>query len=190
MAEATQQSRTSRVGKRPVPIVKGVDITINGATVSVKGPKGSLSRTFPDRVSFKKDNGQLLVACDAPGKAAPRLQGLARALLANMVQGVTQGYEKRLVLVGTGYRAELKGKVLHCSVGFSGPKLFPLPNGLDVELPKDKKGALIILRGVDKEVVGQAAATIRSFRPPEPYGGKGVRYEGERVREKAGKAGK
>ncbi len=189
MAEVTK-SRTSRVGKVPIALAKGVEVKISGNTVSVKGPKGSLSRELPKHVTVEKDKDSLRVLCNAPGNAAPRLQGLVRSLVSNMVTGVTTGYEKRLELHGTGYRVELKGRVLHCLVGFSGPKLYPLPEGLDVELPKDKKGALLIIKGVNKELVGQAAASVRAFRPPEPYGGKGVRYQGERIREKAGKAGK
>jgi len=181
---------TSRIGKRPVPVPKGVSVSINAGDVQVKGPKGALSRVLPDRVAVAQDGDNLVVTSDAPGRSAPRLQGLARALLANMVVGVSEGYEKRLELHGTGYRAELKGKTLHCSLGFSKPVEYGVPDGIDVDIPKDTKGTLIILRGADKEVVGQTAATIRAFRPPEPYGGKGVRYKGERVREKAGKAGK
>ncbi len=189
MADQTKP-RTSRVGKRPIAVVKGVEVKVSSGTVNVKGPKGSLTRKLPEHVTVKQEGGELQVMCNAPGKSAPRLQGLMRSLLSNMVTGVSAGYEKRLELHGTGYRAELKGRVLHCSVGFSGPKLYNLPIGIDVELPKDKKGALVIIKGIDKELVGQAAASIRSFRPPEPYGGKGVRYQGERIREKAGKAGK
>jgi large subunit ribosomal protein L6 len=174
---------TSRIGKRPVPLPKGVSATISSGDVQIKGPKGALSRALPKNVTVAQDRDALLVASDAPGRSAARLQGLTRALLSNMVVGVSEGYEKRLELHGTGYRAELKGKTLYCSLGFSKQVEYPLPEGIDVDIPKD-------LRGADKEVVGQTAATIRAFRPPEPYGGKGVRYKGERVREKAGKAGK
>ncbi|MBW2458471.1 MAG: 50S ribosomal protein L6 [Deltaproteobacteria bacterium] len=188
--QAGSVSLTSRIGKRPVPVPKGVSVSIQASAVEIKGPKGALSRVLPDHVAVTQKGDELLVTSDAPGRAAPRLQGLARALLANMVVGVSQGYEKRLELHGTGYRAEVKGQTLHCNLGFSKPVEYGLPDGVDVDIPKDTKGTLVILRGADKEVVGQTAATIRAFRPPEPYGGKGVRYKGERVREKAGKAGK
>jgi len=181
---------TSRVGKRPVVLSKGVSANVSGRTVQIKGPKGTLSRLLPAHVTVELRDGALHVTCDAPGRDAPRLQGLARALLASMANGVATGYERRLELHGTGYRAELDGRTLHCSLGFSKPVVYPLPQGVDLEIPKDSKGTLIILRGADKAAVGQTAATIRAFRPPEPYGGKGVRYKGERIREKAGKAGK
>jgi large subunit ribosomal protein L6 len=125
-----------------------------------------------------------------PGRDGARFQGLARALLAGMVVGVAEGYTKTLQLVGTGYRAELKGTSINFALGFSHPIIFPLPKGVKCEIPGDSKGTLLILTGSDKEVMGQTAAKIRGFRPPEPYGGKGVRYQGEKVREKAGKAAK
>lgn len=190
-APATNEGRkTSRVGKRPVPLPKGVTATISPTTIEVKGPKGTLSRQLPANVKVTQDGDVLSVTSDAPGSAAPRLQGLVRALVANMVKGVAEGYEKRLELHGTGYRAELKGQTLLCTVGFSGPVEYPLPAGINVDIPKDQKGQLVILTSADKEKLGQTAATIRGFRPPEPYGGKGIRYQGERIREKAGKAGK
>lgn len=183
-------ARTSRVGKRPVDVPKGVTVSLKPGKIEVKGPKGTLSKGLPDRVAVKQEGDQINVTSDAPGSAAPRLQGLARALIANMVHGCVEGYSKTLELVGTGYRAELSGKELVCNLGFSHQKKLAIPDGLNVDIPKDSKGQRIILTGPDKEVVGQAAATLRSFRPPEPYGGKGVRYLGERIREKAGKAGK
>jgi len=187
--EDTTAPRTSRVGKLPVAVPKGVSATINGATVEVKGPKGTLKRTFNNTVSVVQEGDQLAVHCNAPGRAAPRLQGLSRALLSNMVVGVSQGYKRSLELHGTGYRAELKGTTVQLALGFSHPIQYQLPANVKCEVPKDKKGSLVILEGPDKESIGQAAATIRSFRPPEPYSGKGVRYAGERIREKAGKAG-
>lgn len=189
MAGEKQENRTSRVGKRPVDIPKGVTTSIAGRKVEVKGPKGTLSYEVPEQVAVSKDGDALVVTSDAPGSAAPRLQGLARALINNMVMGVSVGYEKRLQLVGTGYKAEVKGQDIVCSLGFSHQKTYKMPAGLKCEIPKESKGQLIILTGADKEHVGQAAATIRSFRPPQPYGGKGVRYFGEHIREKAGKAG-
>ncbi len=189
MTEPTQHA-TSRVGKRPIPLPKGVSAQLDPSKVQVKGPKGTLTFTFPESISVARKGDELHVSSDAPGRSAARLQGMARALIANMVHGVSQGYQKRLELHGTGYRAEVKGDVIHCSLGFSHPVDFKIPEGVKVDIPKNSKGALIILDGPDKAVIGQTAATIRAFRPPEPYGGKGVRYQGERVREKAGKAGK
>lgn len=191
MAKKQQQGpRTSRVGKRPVEVPKGVTVSLSPGKIAVKGPKGNLEKAIPDQVKVTQDGEQLNVTSDAPGSAAPRMQGLARALIANMVHGCAVGYEKSLELVGTGYRAEVSGKEIICNLGFSHQKKLAIPTGLQVDIPKDSKGQKIVLTGADKEVVGQAAATLRSFRPPEPYGGKGVRYAGERIREKAGKAGK
>ena len=183
-------SKTSRVGKRPIDLPKGVTAVVNDRKIDVKGPKGQLSRSITDRVEIKVDAGKLVVTSDAPGRDASRLQGLMRALVAGMVKGVADGYEKQLELKGTGYRAELKGTTLHFALGFSHPVVYPLPQGITATIPADSKGTLVILQGADKETIGQTAAKIRGFRPPEPYGGKGVRYKGERVREKAGKAGK
>lgn len=182
--------RTSRVGKRPIALPKGVEVTINDVSVAVKGPKGNLTKRLPSEVSVRQEGDSLHVSCNAPGSAAPRLQGLVRALVNNMVKGVSEGYTKRLELHGTGYRAELKGNNLHLLLGFSHPVDYKLPAGVNADIPKDSKGTKLILTGPDKEAIGQAAATIRGFRPPEPYSGKGVRYAGEHVREKAGKAGK
>lgn len=182
--------KTSRVGKRPIDLPKGVTATVTGRKIDIKGPKGQLSRAIVDRVEIKTEGGKLQVVSSAPGRDASRLQGLVRALVAGMVKGVADGYEKTLELRGTGYRAELKGQTLHFALGFSHPVVYPLPKGIAAVVPADSKGTLVVLTGADKEVIGQTAAKIRGFRPPEPYGGKGVRYKGERVREKAGKAGK
>ena len=187
---ATSTSKTSRVGKRPIELPKGVTANVANRKIEVKGPKGQLSRALAERVAIKVDGGKLLVVSDAPGRDASRLQGLMRALVAGMVKGVAEGYERQLELRGTGYRAELKGTTLHFALGYSHPVVYPLPKGITANVPADSKGTLVILQGADKEVIGQTAAKIRGFRPPEPYGGKGVRYKGERVREKAGKAGK
>ena len=189
-APAANASKTSRVGKRPIDLPKGVTASVNAKAVDVKGPKGSLSRTIVDRVTIQLDAGKLVVSSSAPGRDGSRLQGLMRALVASMVKGVADGYEKILELKGTGYRVELKGNTLHFALGFSHPIAFVLPDGLKAAIPADSKGTVLVLTGADKEAIGQAAAKIRGFRPPEPYGGKGVRYRGERVREKAGKAGK
>jgi large subunit ribosomal protein L6 len=187
---AVSTSKTSRVGKRPVDLPKGVTATLNGRTVDVKGPKGQLKRELVDTVSVAVENNKLHVSSTAPGRDASRLQGLMRALIAGMVKGVADGYEKILELKGTGYRVELKGTTLHFALGLSHPVVYPLPKGLTATIPAESKGTVLILAGADKEQIGQAAAKIRSFRPPEPYAGKGIRYRGERVREKAGKAGK
>jgi large subunit ribosomal protein L6 len=184
------ESKTSRVGKRPVDLPKGVTATIAKGALDVKGPKGQLSRPLAPTVAIKLEGTQLHVTSDAPGRDASRLQGLMRALAASMVKGVAEGYERILELKGTGYRVELKGTTLHFALGFSHPVVFPVPKGLTATIPGDSKGTVLVLNGADKELIGQTAAKIRGFRPPEPYKGKGVRYRGERVREKAGKAGK
>jgi large subunit ribosomal protein L6 len=189
-ATGPEAPKTSRVGKRPIDVPKGVTVTVSGRKVDVKGPKGQLSRSLTDRVEVKVDAGKVHVSSSAPGRNASRLQGLERALVASMVKGVADGYEKILELRGTGYRVELKGTTLNFALGYSHPISYPLPKGITANVPADSKGTLLILQGADKEVIGQTAAKIRGFRPPEPYGGKGVRYRGERVREKAGKAGK
>ena len=185
-----QASKTSRVGKRPVDVPKGVTVTVNARSVQIKGPKGELVRTLTPSTDIKVDAGKIHVSSNAPGRDASRLQGLMRALLAGMVKGVADGYERVLELKGTGYRVELKGTTLNFALGFSHPINYPLPKGISATIPADSKGTVLVLNGADKEMIGQTAAKIRGFRPPEPYGGKGVRYRGERVREKAGKAGK
>jgi large subunit ribosomal protein L6 len=189
---ATTTSKTSRVGKRPIELPKGVTATVagGGKSIEVKGPKGSLVKPITDTVSIKADGGKLHVSSTAPGRDASRLQGLVRAIVAAAVKGVAEGYEKTLELKGTGYRVEQKGTTLTFALGYSHPVVFPLPKGIVATIPADSKGTVLVLNGSDKELIGQTAAKIRGFRPPEPYGGKGVRYRGERVREKAGKAGK
>jgi large subunit ribosomal protein L6 len=191
----TQQAQTervyqSRVGKRPIVLPKGVSAAVKGSTLEVKGPKGTLTREVPPGVSVKVESGSIVFSPTLAGRDGARFQGLARALFAGMVVGVAEGYTKTLQLVGTGYRAEVKGQTLNLSLGFSHPIAFALPQGIKCEIPGDSKGTIVILTGSDKEKMGQTAAKIRGFRPPEPYGGKGVRYQGEKVREKAGKAAK
>ena len=185
-----EQMRHSRVGKRPVALPKGVTATVANGKIEVKGPKGQLSRPLTPNVKVKVENNEVLVQPTIMGRDGARFQGLARSLINGMVQGAATGYTKTLQLVGTGYRAEVKGKTLNLSLGFSHPVNFPIPEGVTVQIPGDSKGTIIILTGANKEVMGQTAAKIRSFRPPEPYGGKGVRFQGEKVREKAGKAAK
>jgi len=182
--------KTSRVGKRPVVLPKGVTVNLAGRKVEIKGPKGQLVREITATVDLKAEGSNVHVTSTAPGRDGSRLQGLVRALVAGMVKGVSEGYERQLELRGTGYRVEQKGTTLHFALGFSHPVVYPLPKGLTATIPPESKGTLLILTGADKEVIGQTAAKIRAFRPPEPYGGKGVRYKGEHVREKAGKAGK
>jgi large subunit ribosomal protein L6 len=180
----------ARIGKRPIALPKGVSAAVKDGSIEIKGPKGTLSRELTPNVNVKVEGGAIAITSTIEGRDGARFQGLARALFAGMVVGVAEGYTKTLQLVGTGYRAELKGQSLTLNLGFSHQIVFPLPKGVKCEIPADSKGTLLILTGSDKEVMGQTAAKIRGFRPPEPYGGKGVRYQGEKVREKAGKAAK
>jgi large subunit ribosomal protein L6 len=180
--------RLSRTGKRPVELPKGVTATVANGKIDVKGPKGTLSRPLTPNVTVKVENNAIAVHPTIGGRDGARFQGLARSLINGMINGAANGYTKTLQLVGTGYRAEVKGTVLNLALGFSHPINFPIPQGIKVEIPGDSKGTIIILTGADKEKMGQTAAKLRGFRPPEPYGGKGVRYQGEKVREKAGKA--
>lgn len=189
MTTETTNLRLSRTGKRPVALPKGVTATVGADKIEIKGPKGALSRPMIPNVTIKVENNALTVVPTIGGRDGARFQGLARSLINGMVNGAANGYTKTLQLVGTGYRAEVKGPILNLSLGFSHPINFPIPAGVKVEIPGDSKGTVVILTGADKEVMGQTAAKIRGFRPPEPYGGKGVRYMGEKVREKAGKAG-
>ncbi len=187
--QSSEASKTSRVGKRPVDVPKGVTVTVKGRSVEIKGAKGQLLHDLPATVDVKAEGTRLHITSTAPGRDGSRLQGLVRALLASMVKGAAEGYERVLELKGTGYRVDLKGTTLTFALGFSHQIVFPVPKGLTATVPADSKGTVLVLQGADKALIGQTAATIRGFRPPEPYGGKGVRYRGERVREKAGKAG-
>jgi large subunit ribosomal protein L6 len=189
-AQATEKAVLSRVGKRPIVLPKGVSASVANGKVDIKGPKGSLSQPIPPTVNVTQAGDRLSITSSATGRDAARWQGLARALLASTVKGVAEGYERILELVGTGYRCEAKGNTLHLALGLSHPVVFPLPAGVTATIPPDSKGTLIILNSANKAVLGQVAATLRSFRPPEPYAGKGVRYRDEKVRRKAGKAGK
>jgi large subunit ribosomal protein L6 len=186
----TDGLRQSRIGKRPIALPKGVNATLKDGAIELKGPKGTLSRKLPEGVSAKVEAGAVHITPTVPGRDGARLQGLVWSLVGGMVVGVSEGYTKTLQLVGTGYRAEVKGQTLNLALGFSHPIAFALPQGVKCEIPGDSKGTIVILTGSDKETMGQTAAKIRGFRPPEPYGGKGVRYQGEKVREKAGKAAK
>jgi large subunit ribosomal protein L6 len=190
-AQATTNTvRVSRVGKRPLSVPKGVTVNINGAQVDVQGPKGKLSFKLPPNVVAKKEGDLLKIETSAGGRDNARLQGLGRALLMNTLRGVSEGYERILELVGTGYRAEVKGKVVTLQLGFSHPTSVELPPALSANVPADSRGTMVVLSSADKELVGQYAASIRALRPPEPYGGKGIRYRGENIRRKAGKAAK
>jgi large subunit ribosomal protein L6 len=176
----------SRIGNKPVPIPSGVSVTVEGSTVTVKGPKGELKQTFRREMKIEQSDGQIVVKRPTDAKEHRALHGLTRALLANMVQGVTQGYRRGLEIVGVGYRAEKKGKALVLSVGYSHPVQYPEPAGITLTATTP---TVVVVEGIDKQKVGQVAAEIRAVRPPEPYKGKGIRYQGEQVRRKAGKAG-
>ncbi len=179
----------SRIGKMPVTLPKGVSVTINKNAVTVKGPKGELARDFPPEIDIKEDDGQIVITRNSDHRTHRAKHGLTRALLNNMVVGVSNGFNRRLNIEGVGYRAALDGKKLVLNVGYSHPVVFAPPEGISYAV-LDKGGRQIVVSGIDKELVGELAAQIRRVRPPEPYKGKGIRYAGEQVRRKAGKAGK
>lgn len=187
---ASTPVRQSRIGKRPVPMPKGVAVEVKAGAVNVQGPKGKLSQVIPDQVEVKVEGDTVVVTSSAPGSNAPRLQGLVRALVASMVKGVAEGYERSLELVGTGYRCEVKGQTVTLQVGLSHQSIYELPHQVTGVVPPDSRGSVLTLSSPDKAALGQVAASIRDVRPPEPYGGKGIRYRGEQIRRKAGKAGK
>jgi large subunit ribosomal protein L6 len=177
----------SRVGNMPVPVPPGVEVSVDGNVVSVKGPKGELSRQIPDVIRVNTEDGRLLVQRSSDDRQARALHGLTRSLVANMITGVTQGYQKGLELIGVGYRATKSGSNLSLAVGYSKPVEVKPPVGVEFEVVNP---TYILVKGHDKELVGEVAAKIRRIRPPEPYQGKGIRYVGEKVRRKEGKAGK
>ena len=177
----------SRIGKAPIAVPNGVEVTINGRNVTVKGPKGTLSRDIPGEIIVRKEESTILVERPNDERQNRALHGLSRTLVSNMVVGVTDGFSKELEIVGVGYRAEAQGQNLRLALGFSHPVIVPAPDGISFEIPAQTR---VIVKGIDKELVGQVAANIRSIRKPEPYKGKGVRYLGERVMRKAGKTGK
>jgi large subunit ribosomal protein L6 len=177
----------SRVGNAPITLPSGVDLQVDGPRVTVKGPQGELNRRFPERISIAVDDGVATVARSDETRESKALHGLSRALLANMVQGVSEGYRKELEIQGVGYRAQLKGSSLELQVGYSHNVTVEAPSGITFEVPEPTRVSVV---GIDKELVGQVAADVRKVRPPEPYKGKGIRYVGEYVRRKAGKAGK
>jgi large subunit ribosomal protein L6 len=174
----------SRIGRAPIAIPAGVEVTVTGQEVAVKGPKGELSHTVAAPIAVEHADDQLRVSRPTDRGPHRALHGLSRALLANMVLGVTDGFEKRLELQGVGYRAQLKGRDIELAVGYSHPVKIVAPEGVTFEVPEPTE---IIVTGIDKQAVGQIAAEIRSVRPPEPYKGKGIRYAGEDVRRKVGK---
>lgn len=176
----------SRIGKKPIEIPAGVKVALSGDNISVQGPKGSLSRLVHPNVNVAIEADQILVR-PIDGAADTSLQGLTRTLVANMVQGVTKGFSRGLEINGVGYRADLKGTTLNLALGYSHPVEYPLPAGITVEVEKQTK---LTVSGIDKELVGATAAKIRSFRAPEPYKGKGIKYSDEKILRKAGKTGK
>jgi large subunit ribosomal protein L6 len=177
----------SRIGLKPVPVPSGVEIIIDGSNVAVKGSKGELKREFSEGISFEMSDGEITVSRADDSRESKALHGLSRALLHNMVVGVTEGFSRRLEIQGVGYRAAMKGSDIELQVGFSHLVVVSAPEGIAFEVPEPTR---ISVSGIDKQQVGQVAADIRAVRPPEPYKGKGIRYEGEYVRRKAGKAGK
>ena len=178
----------SRIGKAPIPVPSGVDVTIGDGHLVVKGPKGTLERDLPGTITVRQDGEALLVERPNDERQNRALHGLVRSLVNNMVVGVTQGFTKELEIVGVGYRANAKGPgTMELALGFSHPVNIDAPDGITFEVPSPTR---IVVQGIDKEKVGQVAADIRAWRKPEPYKGKGVRYSGEQVRRKAGKAGK
>ncbi|CAM3514817.1 50S ribosomal protein L6 [Isoptericola cucumis] len=177
----------SRIGKLPVPVPAGVDVTISGALVTIKGPKGTLEHTVPAPITVAQEEATLVVSRPDDERESRALHGLTRTLLSNIVTGVSQGYEKKLEIVGTGYRVAAKGQTLEFALGFSHPVVVSAPEGITFTVESPTKFSVA---GIDKQQVGEVAANIRKIRKPEPYKGKGVRYAGEVVRRKVGKAGK
>lgn len=177
----------SRIGKKPVTVPAGVTVTINGQTVTVEGQKGELSRTFSDLLTITQEGSEILVTRNDETDASNAQQGLTRTLIHNMVTGVSEGFQKKLELTGVGYRASLKGTTLNLSLGYSHDVVMEAPEGISFEVPDNTH---ITVKGISKEQVGQVAAEIRAKRPPEPYKGKGIHYEGEHIRRKLGKTGK
>ena len=176
----------SRIGKNPVAVPSGVSITVDGNTVTVKGPKGELTRTIPADMQISQENGSITVNRPSDDPRHKALHGLSRTLIANMVEGVTKGFSKQLDIVGVGYKAETRPYGLQLALGFSHPIEYKAPKGIKLTAPAPTQ---IVIEGANKEVVGQVAAELRSLRPPEPYKGKGIKYAGEQIRRKAGKAG-
>jgi len=177
----------SRIGQAPIPIPEGVNVSVIGSNVTVNGPRGELQRALPEKIEVNEVDGELRVTRATEQREVRALHGLVRSLLFNMVLGVTQGYEKKLEIAGVGYRASKQGSDLEVLVGYSHPVRKKAPAGIEFEVPTPTR---ITVKGIDKELVGQTAAEIRAIPKPEPYKGKGIRYEGEHIRRKAGKAAK
>ncbi len=177
----------SRVGKAPIQVPKGVQLSAAGNTIKVKGPLGELLSPLPKGIAFSEQGGVASLTRSDESREQRALHGMARAILRNNVQGVSQGWERRMELTGVGYRVQLKGTELVFSLGYSHEVRYPLPKGIKAEVTDQTK---LALSGIDRQVIGQVAAEIRALRPPEPYKGKGIRYAGEEIRRKAGKAGK
>jgi large subunit ribosomal protein L6 len=175
----------SRIGKKPIPVPKGVQVTLKDGLVEVKGPKGQLTQALPPGVTVALEDGQI-VASVGEAREQRKFHGLGRTLVANAVQGVSEGFKRELDIVGVGYRAEVKGRDVHFALGYSHPVVFPLPTGIDVAIEKQTH---VTVTGIDKQLVGQVAANMRSLRKPDPYKQKGVRFTGEVLKKKAGKAG-
>jgi large subunit ribosomal protein L6 len=175
----------SRVGKKPIPVPAGVEVKSHDGAVRVKGPKGANEWSLPAGFRLQVEGGTATILCDRKDMKASALHGLSRALINNMVLGVTQGWSKTLEIEGMGYKADVKGRNVELQVGYSHLVLYPLPEGVDAKCESPTK---IVVSGIDRGKVGQVAANLRAFRPPEPYKGKGIRYEGEQIRRKAGKS--
>jgi len=176
----------SRIGKKPIPVPKGVTVTVHPDAVEIKGPKGTLKQRVPPGVKFAVHGAELVAETERADPALGKFHGLARSLMANAVEGVTQGFKKELDIVGVGYRAELKGKQVIFALGYSHPVVFDIPNGIDIAVDKQTH---ITVTGIDRQLVGQVAANIRRMRKPDPYKQKGVRYTGEVLKKKVGKTG-
>jgi large subunit ribosomal protein L6 len=177
----------SRIGRKPIPVPAKVTVTINGSEVTVKGPKGELSRVLPAGVTVEQEGNTIVVQRRDESRLARERHGLCRTLVANMIEGVATGFQKKLEIQGVGYRAQVQGRNLNMSLGYSHPVIFEPPTGIEFAVENNTN---VTISGIDKEIVGNIAAKIRAARPPEPYKGKGVRYAGEQIRRKAGKSGK
>jgi len=176
----------SRIGRRPVPVTKGVTVTVDGNTVKVKGPRGELSRTLHPEMKVRLDGDTVVVERPSDEPTHRALHGLSRTLVANMIEGVTTGYRKQLEITGVGFKAEVRPFGLQLALGFSHPVQYRAPEGIKLTAPNP---TTVVIEGANKEIVGQVAAELRNLRPPEPYKGKGIKYQGEQIRRKAGKAG-
>jgi large subunit ribosomal protein L6 len=176
----------SRIGKKPIPLPKGVTVKIAPDAVEVQGPKGKLRQAIPPGILFAQDSGTLVAKLERDDASLKKFHGLARSLVANAVTGVTEGFKRELDIVGVGYRAELKGKQVHFALGYSHPVIFDIPNGIDITVDKNTH---LVVTGPDRQLVGQVAANIRRMRKPDPYKQKGVRYTGEVLKKKVGKTG-